>query len=265
VPRLQRSHAVTAELASTARARTLLPSARSVAVGLVLALAALAAYVAARESSAFALRTITVRSADPGLAAGVRETLEPLLGTSLLALDGEEVERLATALPQVSSVEYDRAFPHGLVLTIEAERPLAVVRHGSEAWLVSRRARIVKRLQPGGLPGLPRIWLPRAADVRLGGTLSAGAGAEQVAALRPVAAARLRGRVAQVRLERGQITYVLRGGLELRAGRPANLDLKLEVARRILERVALSRYLDVSVPARPVAGATLDSQVEVEG
>ena len=41
--------------------------------------------------------------------------------------------------------------------------------------------------------------------------------------------------------------------------------LKLELARRLLPRLVEGElYLDVSVPERPVAGATLESQVEVE-
>ena len=41
--------------------------------------------------------------------------------------------------------------------------------------------------------------------------------------------------------------------------------MKLEVARRILPQLGdLRGYLDVSVPERPVAGESLNSQVEVE-
>ena len=55
-------------------------------------------------------------------------------------------------------------------------------------------------------------------------------------------------------------------GLELLLGDTRDVALKLAVADRVL-RVLPSgmRYLDVSVPDRPVAGAqSLDSQVEVE-
>jgi hypothetical protein len=42
--------------------------------------------------------------------------------------------------------------------------------------------------------------------------------------------------------------------------------LKLELARRLLPSLlAGGGYLDVSVPERPVAASTLDSQVDVEG
>lgn len=76
----------------------------------------------------------------------------------------------------------------------------------------------------------------------------------------------LRVAVASVVAERGELTLVLRSGLELRLGDGSDLPLKLEVARQVLPQIAgSSGYLDVSVPNRPVAGETLDSQVEVEG
>jgi phosphatidylserine/phosphatidylglycerophosphate/cardiolipin synthase-like enzyme len=70
-------------------------------------------------------------------------------------------------------------------------------------------------------------------------------------------------RIARVRVEKGQYTYVLRGGFEVRVGVPENLRLKLAVARRILEQTPVFGYLDVSVVERPVAG--LDPQVSGVG
>jgi hypothetical protein len=61
--------------------------------------------------------------------------------------------------------------------------------------------------------------------------------------------------VATVKIEDGQITYVLRGGLEVRAGSAVDLPLKLTIARRILGQMPVSGYLDVSVPERPVGGS----------
>ena len=72
-------------------------------------------------------------------------------------------------------------------------------------------------------------------------------------------------RVASAVATRGELTLVLRNGLELRLGDSRDLPVKLEVARRVIPRARRSRgYLDVSVPDRPVAGETLNSQVEVE-
>jgi cell division protein FtsQ len=233
----------------------LLPSARSVLVGLAIAAAACLAYVAARESSLFAVRTFAVTGGSPALDAKVRSALAPLAGASLIGLHGDDVVQLATAVPQVAAVSYDRAFPHTLRITVRAEQPLAVLREGHDAWLVSRSGRMIAKLSSARtLPTLPRIWEPRSVAVALGGTLAAGAGAEEVAALTPVGLTGLRGRVLTVRREGGTFTYVLRGGGEVHAGSRAALPLKLAIAARILAAEPALQWLDVSVPQRPVGG-----------
>jgi cell division protein FtsQ len=249
-----RPRAAVVSVSAPSWALRLLPTGRSVVTGLVLGAVAVLAYFGARESSVFAVDTIAVRGVDGELAADVRAALRPVQGESLLAVRLSDVERLATALPQVASVEYDRAFPHTLVVTVRPEEPLAVLRRGRDSLLVSRRGRIVERLERRARPALPRIWLPRSVDTRVGGTLAAGGGAQEVAALAPIARAGFEGRVATVRIDGSQVVYVLRGGVELRVGTTANLPLKLEIARRILAGSVDAGYLDISVPERPVAG-----------
>ena len=66
--------------------------------------------------------------------------------------------------------------------------------------------------------------------------------------------------VASAVATRGELTLVLRNGVELRLGDSRDLPVKLEVARRVLPQLAgFGGYLDVSVPDRPVAGD--DSQL----
>jgi cell division protein FtsQ len=237
------------------RVAVVLPSARSVVVGLVIAACCALAYVGARETSVFAVREIVVTGVPPGAAADVRRALLPLEGESLVGLRADDVERLAEELPQVESVTYDRAFPHTLHVVVEPERPLAVLRTGSDSWLVSRTARVISRLPRGARPALPRIWKPASADVLVGATLAAGDGADELDALAPVRSTGMGGRVATVKIGDGQITYVLRGGLEVRVGSAVDLPLKLTIARRILAEMPVSGYLDVSVPERPVGGS----------
>ena len=248
------ARATVAALRVPPRAAVALPSARSLVAGLVIAAACALAYAGARETSVFAVRRIVVTGVPPRAAADVRAALSALEGRSLVGLRPDDVARLATALPQVEAVTYDRAFPHTLHVVVEPERPLAVLRSGSDSWLVSRTARVIAKLPRGARPTLPRIWKPSSTQVAVGWTLASADGAAEVAALAPVQAAGMRGRVATVKLDGGQITYVLRGGLEVRAGRAAGLPLKLAVARRILARTAVAGYLDVSVPERPVGG-----------
>jgi cell division protein FtsQ len=261
-----RARTAVAELPRQPRAKARLrfaPSGRSLVYGLGIAALAALLYLAARETSVFAVRTIRVEGAPPKLAQRIEAALQPIEGVSLLKLNGAEVQRLATALPQVADVSYDRAFPNTLRIHVVAEQPLAVLRRGADSWLVSRRGRVTQKLAQGALPSLPRIWVMAATDVTLGGTLSNGGGADQVAALAPARAAGLT-RVATVTIDdAGQIIYVLRGGLQVRVGTNDNLPLKLAIARRILSSTTVGGYLDVSVPERPVALG--DSQVSTGG
>ena len=219
-----------------------------------MAVLALLLYLGARETPVFAVRTIDVEGVRPPAARRVEAALRPLEGQSLLKVRGDEVARLATALPTIASVSYDRAFPNTLRVRVVAEEPVAVVRRGAEAWLVSRRGRVIERIALGTHRALPRIWLRESVAMSIGGTLAPGAGAEQVTMLDALRGARLAPRVRSVHDESGQWIYVLRDGFEVRVGTRFQLALKLAIARRILDRTSVLGYLDVSVPNRPVAG-----------
>jgi len=241
----------------------LLPSRRSLAIGLAIVAAAGVAYVAARESSLFAVRTIEVVGAPPPLAAQVRTALVPMLGTSLLALDGSAVVRRVEALPGVLSAGYDRSFPHGLRVVVVPEKPVAVLRRGPDSWLVSARGRVVSALPRGSDPALPRIWVPTATPVTPGGFLDPVHGGTAAHALALVAT-RFPARIGTASFAKGELTFRLRSGLELRLGDPTDVRLKLAIARRALFALPPgATYLDVSVPRRPVAGA--DPQLSTRG
>jgi hypothetical protein len=113
----------------------------------------------------------------------------------------------------------------------------------------------MRKVARGSFKALPRVWIPEVVPVALGSMLAPGGGSAEVEALIPVRTAGLGARVLAVRIERDQIAYVLRGGLELRVGSLEDIALKLAVARDIMRRGPLAGYLDVSVPARPVAGS----------
>jgi cell division protein FtsQ len=243
---------------ANAGAHHLLPTRRSLAVGFALLALAGAAYAAARESSAFAVAHIDVRGASPGVRAQVRQALAPLLGTTLLALDGTAVKRRVEALPTVVTAEYDRAFPHTLRVAIVAEKPVAVLRRGREAWLVSARGRVTAQIPRPDAPPLPRIWVATKTAVSAGSFLAASAGG--IAARALALATRFPARIAVAELRHGQLAFRLRSGLELGLGEPTDIRLKLAIARRALAQLPSgATYLDVSVPGRPVAG--VDSQV----
>ena len=242
----------------------IVPSGRSLLAGLLILAAAVAAYPVARETSAFAVRDVAVEGASPELAAEVREALAPALGESLIVVDLDRLERAAENVPLVAAAAFDRAFPNTLRVTVVPEVPAAVLRQGAQSWLAAAGGRVVADLERGARPALPRIWLGRRTDIRVGERLS-GHPLAAVRAVAPLGTKPLPVRVASVRATATELTLVLRSGLELRLGDGTDRDVKLEVARRILPTLeGAARYLDVSVPERPVAGPTLDSQVEVE-
>jgi cell division protein FtsQ len=213
------------------------------------------AWLIAYATPLFAVERVEVRGAPPELAREVTRATRDLLGRSLVAVDAAQVEGRLRALPAVAGVTVDRAFPDTLVIKVAPERPVAVVRRGSSAWLATGAGKVIREIQTGTERHLPRLWLARGVTVRVGGQVPAGL----VPATRALAAAHtagLGGRVKGVRLANDELTLVLRRGLELRLGRVADVGMKLAIARDVLELVDVSTtaYIDVSVPQRPVAG-----------
>ena len=243
---------------------SIVPSGRSILIGLAVLAAAAGAYAAARETSAFALREVAVEGAPPELAADVRTALAPTVGESLVVVDLDRLERAVETVPLVAAVSFDRAFPHTLRVAVVPEVPAAVLRQGARSWLAASGGRVVMELERGARPSLPRVWLRRQVPIAVGIRLT-GHPIAAVRAVAPLGERPLPVRVASVRASPRELTLVLRSGLEVRLGDGADRDVKLEVARRILPVLGTgTTYLDVSVPERPVADGTLDSQVEVE-
>jgi cell division septal protein FtsQ len=239
------------------------PSGRSILVGLLILACALGAYGLARGTSAFAVRGVVVHGAAPEVGGQVRKVLAHVEGRSLLELDLPKLRAAVAGVPAVAAVSFDRGFPHTLNVHVTPELPVAVARQGSASWLVSASGRVIEPLDRGARRGLPRLWLRPDVELAAGATLS-GAPLHAARAVAPLEDVRLP-RVASVRSSKTELTLVLRSGVELRLGDGSDRRLKLTIAERILPSLlATGGYLDVSVPERPVAAATLDSQVEVE-
>jgi cell division protein FtsQ len=240
------------------------PSGRSLGVGLLILLTGIGLYALARTTSAFAVDRVAVRGAPPDVSADVRRALAPALGESLLRVDLHDLLRRAQNVPMVATASFDRDFPHTLEITVVPEVPVAVVRQGSSSWLAAAGGRVVAELNRGARPALPRIWLARTVDVRVGESLH-GLQLRAVAAVAPLVKRPLPAAVTSVAVGPDQLNLSLRSGIELRLGDATDLPVKLQVARSVLPELDdLQGYLDVSVPERPVAGESLNSQVEVE-
>jgi len=245
----------------------LLPSTRSLLACLAAVAIGLSSFFVARNTGAFAVRTIAVEGAPPAVERQVRAVLADQAGVSLLRLDRGAVRRRVESVPAVAGVTLDRAFPHTLRLVVVPEEPVAVVRQGAKAWLLSARGRIVQSVDPRARRGMTRVWIPRTTHVTVGGFLPANHATAVARAL--ALAGTFPAHIVRASLRIDGLRFVLRNGLELRLGDPTDIRLKLAIARRMLHVVhadsSSTGYLDVSVPDRPVAGAaTLDSPVEVE-
>ena len=235
----------------------LLPTGRSILLGFALVLGAAGLYALARVTPMFALQRIEVKGASPALAGRVRATLEPLRGTSLIALDGSEVDQRLSALTEVAAGSYDRAFPHTLRVVVRPERPVAIARRGADAWVVAASARVIASSPPHARSDLPRIWLTSEAP-HVGAGLTDRFGLRAVRALALADEIRLPSRVRTVRARDHDLMFLLGSGLELRLGDLHAVRLKLAVAARVLPGLRAQgdyQYLDVSVPVRPVAGS----------
>jgi cell division septal protein FtsQ len=244
----------------------LIPSTRSVAVGLALAVVAVGAYLAAWHTSAFAVRTIDVRGATPQIRSEVRLALADEAGTSLLSVSGAAIASHLEPLPEVRSFTYDRAFPNTLRVVVKRESPVLVVRRvpGNDAMLVAASGKVIRELRHPRLSHLPRVWVKKEIPISIGARLPreiAGA----AAALSSLQGAGLPGGVRTVSVGREELTLTLGRGLQVRLGDTGDLRLKLAIARRILRltgaAAAGAGYVDVSVPERPV----ISTQSQVVG
>ncbi|HKC77530.1 MAG TPA: FtsQ-type POTRA domain-containing protein, partial [Gaiellaceae bacterium] len=231
----------------------IVPTRRSLVVGLALIALALCGYAIARETSLFAIDRIEVQGGSHRLAGEVRQALGSLVGKPLVGLDGAAVVRDVDALPTVVRASYDRAFPHTLRVTIVPERPAAVLRSGAKSWLVSIRGRVMQSLSSAADPRLPRVWVSGHTTVAVGAILAA---AQTRVAVRAVGLAGAFGsRVGTATYSGGTLVFHLRSGLQLLLGSPNDVKLKVAVATRALAMVPSgSTFLDVSVPGRTVSG-----------
>ncbi len=241
-----------------------LPSGRVLALAFGFLAAGVLAYLGARETSVFAVRSIRINGAPPRVAAHVRVALASLDGRSLVGLDRNAVEHRLASLPDVAAATVDRDFPHTLRVAVIPAHSIAVLRRGPSAWIVSSDGRVIRTAGRLASPKLPRIWVRRAATVDQGAAVGDADAARAVAALATARRARFTARIATVRAADHELTFVLPGGLELRFGNAVDLPLKLAVVKRLLPLLrGASAYVDVTVPERPVAGG--NPQVSTSG
>jgi cell division protein FtsQ len=225
------------------------PSGRSLLIGLAAVVIAVGLYGLARETSLFAVRRIVIEGAPATVATEVRSALRSYEGRSLVSVSAGAVEERAASLSSVRSAVVDRGFPHTLRIRIVPEVPVAVLRRGGDSWFVSARGRVIRKIPRRTLSNLPRIWLPSTTGLQQGAFLTDAPGALAARSLAALVGSGFPNRISFVRALDGQITLGLR----------VDLRLKIAIARGILPLLALPGkggpdYLDLTVPERPVAG-----------
>jgi cell division protein FtsQ len=233
----------------------LLPSGRALLIGFAVVTAVVGGYFAARETSMFAVQQIEVTGARPSVVRRVDAALAPLEGTSLLALDEAAIDRRLSGLRDVKLVSYDRAFPHTARIQVSAERPIAVLRRGTQAWIVTERGRVLEPIDDPRTSGLPRIWTADVAVPSAGELLTAEQALRPALLLGAVRSAdhAFFEHVREAREIDGELVLVLAAGTEIRLGAADDLPLQLAVAERVLAAVGPGTdYVDVSVPERAV-------------
>jgi cell division protein FtsQ len=221
-------------------------------------------YVLALKSSLFAVEKVQIRGATPALSLQIRTAVKPFRGRSLVGLDKAGVEQAILAIPEVRTVQVDRAFPNTLSVSVAREHPVAVLRRGRDAWVIATSGKVVRSLRRGRSRNLPRIWAPASAAVVVGEPV-ANFGVRT--AVRVLAALDDSGHSlhpTSVVAHDGELTLTTGSNIELRFGDASQVALKLAVAEKILPDLTSPSagsiaYLDVSVPDRPVGGTGLKS------
>jgi cell division septal protein FtsQ len=232
-----------------------LPSGRSLLIAFAAVAAIVGGYFVARETSMFAVQRIEVTGARPSVIQRVDAALAPLDGSSLLALNAADLDERLSPLRDVSLVSYDRAFPHTAKVVVSAERPVAVLRRGSQAWIVTERGRVLESVSNPRESGLPRIWDANAPVPSAGDVLTADEALRPARLLGGVLSAdsNLFRHVSEARYVDGDLSLVLASGIEIRLGGADELALQLAVAQRVLDTTGPGvQYVDVSVPERAV-------------
>ena len=255
--------------ARSRRWRSICRHARSLAVGMALLALAVGAYAAARETSMFSLRELEVRGGSPALQAQVQRRARAGGGTQ--SRRGRRRARSRRRLADVAgvlAVRMDRDFPH----TLQADRDPGAAGAGAASGQggmgrVGPRARAAQGRRPAGelaATGLGR----EGRGVKLGEVLTPEGGGTRRPRSHRSPEARSRRSVQAVRAKETELALVLRSGhratarrrrrpaAEARSGAPA------AAARGT--RFRPRRYIDVSVPERPVVGG-VNSQVEGQG
>jgi cell division protein FtsQ len=227
---------------------------RRLAIVLALAVAFGALYMLwFRDSSLVRVEKVKV----VGIAAapdarGLRaELVKAAKGMTTLHVDEGALLRSVKGEPVVRGIEAQPDFPHGLVITVVENSPVAILSDGSRRVPVAADGTLLEDVDAGSpLPLLHTTSVPAA------GRLGAGGTADRVA-VAAAAPAPLRARIESITIQPGKgFVAQLRNGPAVWLGGRPRVELKWDSAAAVLAAPSSrgADYIDVRMPERPVAG-----------
>lgn len=192
-------------------------------------------------SSWLAAQRVTVVGAQSLTDAQVLAAADVDLGTALVRLDLDAVDRRVSALRPVARASVHRAWPHTVAITVVERQPVAAIYRSGSWWVMDEEGVLFRRTE-GAVPTLPVIEV----DSSTVDQTALREAASVIAALPPDLLARVQ-RLTAASMD--SITLALRDGREVRWGSSAETDQKVAVLSVLLRQPA--RVYDVSVPAQP--------------
>jgi cell division protein FtsQ len=168
----------------------------------------------------------------------------------MVFLDAGATAAAVRHVPWVASARVSREFPTTLTIVVTTRVPVAWVSIGPAQVSVVDGHGVVMAYATTPPPGLPQLTgISRAAT--LGGRITPAAPAAAADAL----GGPLRARITTLSLGPDGLSATILGGPQLRFGDTTALTTKAKAAAAVLAAlVHPATYLDVSVPAAPVAG-----------
>jgi cell division protein FtsQ len=176
-----------------------------------------------------------------------------------LNADAGALEDALARFPTVAGVEISADFPHELTVTVIERPPVAAVASGDRVVAVDGDGQVLEGVAAGEL-SLPTIEVDASPSAKLSGDALT-----QVQIL-SAAPPPLRPLVEDVAMETGQLTLVMKGGVELRFGPPQDIERKWAAATAVLAdpMLTVAEYVDLRIPARPAVGGDPTNPVSPE-
>lgn len=215
-----------------------------------------------RDSSLVEVREVTVTGIDgrsgPAIRSALRDAADDM---TTLHVREDELRRVVAPYPMIRDLRVSRDLPNRLRIEVVTHDAVAYARLRGRRVPVAADGTLLR--EEPAMSGLPRVPSGRRPDPdRL-------TDRRALAAVRVAAAAPewLRPLIDEVRSDRAGLHAVLRSGPQLDFGAPGDLRAKWLAAASVLvePRAAGASYVDLRVPARPVAGPFAQEPMAVEG